>query len=339
VATEAIRFCETLDGLKIAYSVYGEGRPALVITSWNYNLDSLRHPASGSILRRVSEDRLLVSFDRRGIGASQRELGELSIDAALRDVDAVVEAAGLERFDVLGFRDGTALAAAYAVRNPTRVRRMVLVSLFRSIAALARPEAIQGLAEFAGRSWPGAVRAITAWGVRGAPAEDLPWVMENFRRSVSQDACQKYLRFVSTLDCSVLLPQISAPALVVQWRDDPNYPLAEGRSAAALIADARLVVIEGSAPGWSNTDTAAAAILDFLRDGEQGEQPAGLTEREVEILTLLAAARSNQEIARDLSISTRTAERHIGNIYLKIGAHNRAEATAYAIRNGLGPFA
>jgi DNA-binding NarL/FixJ family response regulator len=57
----------------------------------------------------------------------------------------------------------------------------------------------------------------------------------------------------------------------------------------------------------------------------------------MEILALLAAGRSNQEIARDLSISARTAERHIGNIYPKIGARNRAEATAYAVRMGISP--
>jgi DNA-binding NarL/FixJ family response regulator len=60
-----------------------------------------------------------------------------------------------------------------------------------------------------------------------------------------------------------------------------------------------------------------------------------LTAREVTILELLAGGGSNQEIADALSISTRTVERHIGNVYLKIGAHNRAEATAYAFRQGI----
>jgi DNA-binding NarL/FixJ family response regulator len=86
-------------------------------------------------------------------------------------------------------------------------------------------------------------------------------------------------------------------------------------------------------------ETVLEPILEFLREDEPGERPDALTEREVEILALLAGGLSNQQIARDRSISTRTVERHIGNIYLKIGAHNRAEATAYAIRNGFGPSA
>jgi DNA-binding NarL/FixJ family response regulator len=56
-------------------------------------------------------------------------------------------------------------------------------------------------------------------------------------------------------------------------------------------------------------------------------------------LAVLANGASNDEIARALSISRRTVERHIGNIYLKIGAHNRAEATAYAYKRGITEIA
>jgi DNA-binding NarL/FixJ family response regulator len=63
--------------------------------------------------------------------------------------------------------------------------------------------------------------------------------------------------------------------------------------------------------------------------------PAGLTRREVEVLRLIAAGRSNREIAAALYLSPRTAERHVANIYLKIGAHSKAEATAYALRHRL----
>jgi DNA-binding CsgD family transcriptional regulator len=60
-----------------------------------------------------------------------------------------------------------------------------------------------------------------------------------------------------------------------------------------------------------------------------------LSDREREILVLLASGRSNGEIAAGLCLSTRTVERHARNIYTKLGVHNRSEATAYAVRNGL----
>lgn len=62
----------------------------------------------------------------------------------------------------------------------------------------------------------------------------------------------------------------------------------------------------------------------------------GLSRRECEVVGLLAGGRSNREIARALCLSPRTVQRHIANIYPKIGAHNRADATAYALRHGLG---
>jgi DNA-binding NarL/FixJ family response regulator len=63
--------------------------------------------------------------------------------------------------------------------------------------------------------------------------------------------------------------------------------------------------------------------------------PHTLSDREREILVLLASGRSNGEIATVLCVSTRTVERHALNIYGKLGVHNRSEATAYAVRNGL----
>ena len=58
---------------------------------------------------------------------------------------------------------------------------------------------------------------------------------------------------------------------------------------------------------------------------------AGLTQREMEVLRLIAAGLSNREIAARLFLSVRTAERHIANIYKKIGAHSKADATAFAL--------
>jgi DNA-binding CsgD family transcriptional regulator len=129
------------------------------------------------------------------------------------------------------------------------------------------------------------------------------------------------------------LSQITMPVLVFHRRDAPFPALELVRKLVAATPLARLLILEGSAvfPFLGDTEPALAAIAQFLEEAD--ERPDGLTEREQEILALLASGSSNEQIARDLSISTRTVERHISNIYLKIGVHNRAEATAYAFRN------
>ena len=65
------------------------------------------------------------------------------------------------------------------------------------------------------------------------------------------------------------------------------------------------------------------------------EPARGLSRREAEVLHFLAAGHSNRRIATVLCLSPRTVQRHVANVYLKIGAHNRAEATAYALHHAL----
>jgi DNA-binding CsgD family transcriptional regulator len=74
--------------------------------------------------------------------------------------------------------------------------------------------------------------------------------------------------------------------------------------------------------------------LDRTGRARRSSRADGLTEREVEVLELLAAGRTSSEVASQLSLSVTTVQRHIANIYSKIGVRNRAQATAYALRNG-----
>src|SRR5207245_11138083 len=71
------------------------------------------------------------------------------------------------------------------------------------------------------------------------------------------------------------------------------------------------------------------------RENEVVPQLAGLTSREAEVLRLVARGQSNKEIAAELVLSVRTVERHITNLYSKIGARGKADATAYAFKHGL----
>jgi HD-GYP domain-containing protein (c-di-GMP phosphodiesterase class II) len=100
------------------------------------------------------------------------------------------------------------------------------------------------------------------------------------------------------------------------------------QAAAELRADVRAGRIDGDA---------AAAVLAAAghRTGKRRERPAGLTEREVEVLGLLARGMSNKEIATELVISPKTAGAHIEHIYAKLGVTNRALASLFAAKHGL----
>jgi DNA-binding CsgD family transcriptional regulator len=149
---------------------------------------------------------------------------------------------------------------------------------------------------------------------------------------------EKYLasasRF-SDLDLTPKLSELTMPVLILHRRE-AAYPAVDVvTKVAARTPGARLLLLQGAelAPFLGDTDAVFTAIDEFLAESGQQSRPDSLSEREVEILGLLAGGSSNARIAQALTISARTVERHIGNIYLKIGAHNRAEATAYAFRH------
>jgi DNA-binding NarL/FixJ family response regulator len=77
------------------------------------------------------------------------------------------------------------------------------------------------------------------------------------------------------------------------------------------------------------------ARLNELCPPSTGANIGGLTGREIEVLRLVSAGRTNQEIARELFISDHTVRRHVQNIFTKLDVSSRAAATAYAYQRGL----
>jgi LuxR family transcriptional regulator, maltose regulon positive regulatory protein len=107
--------------------------------------------------------------------------------------------------------------------------------------------------------------------------------------------------------------------------------------ARAQVSQARDIIASCAEPGILAGLLAGAEQLAGLRPADRGQhrsaaRPDALTAREVEVLTLLAAGRTNSEIAAGLVLSIHTVERHLQNAYRKIGARNRADAAAYMVR-------
>jgi DNA-binding NarL/FixJ family response regulator len=152
---------------------------------------------------------------------------------------------------------------------------------------------------------------------------------------------------MASSDITSSLPLLRTPTLVLHPRESLTSRPEESMKLAAAIPGARMMLIDGATP-LGDADQGIRAIERFLAELPNIERPSraqgptattgapdALSRREVEVLRLVASGKSNQQIADELVISLNTVARHMSNIFDKIGAVNRAEATSYAYRNQL----
>lgn len=241
-----IRFCNSADGTRIAYATMGEGPALITVPPWGGEIGrDLAFPDCRPAVDRLSRGRLYGGFDRRGVGASQREVEDFSLEAQVADVAAVVDQLGLEQFDLWGQLEGAAISVAYAVQYPERVSRMVLWSTFSSVVELARPGTIGALVELTHGNWGLARRAIASGIFPSGPSGFQNYISEGLRRSASPDIAAKHVEFYATVDVRPLLPRVKVPTLLLHRRGNRDAPISAGRATAALIPHARFAALEG----------------------------------------------------------------------------------------------
>jgi pimeloyl-ACP methyl ester carboxylesterase/DNA-binding CsgD family transcriptional regulator len=331
-----IRYAKTGDGVNIAYYAIGVGPPLLYLTPRSHLEREWEYPEQRAWLERLAESRRLIRFDRRGIGLSNRDR-DFDIEQLPYDIEAVMRKEGLRRLDLIARASSAAVAILHASRYPEQVSHLILFCPYihnRDLRGSSPPHE--------------AVRAAAAidWGTYTQLLAELTtgWVdMDQANRYAAYlracAASERHHGFMERFADSELtdeLRNLAMPVLVLQ-RKDAIFPTVENaRDIAAIPPNAKLILLEGkeTVPFLGDTNGVLRSIFQFLSEPNE-LRPGGLTEREAEILALVASGSSNEAISRVLSISARTVERHIGNVYLKIGAHNRAEATAYAFLHGL----
>ena len=156
------------------------------------------------------------------------------------------------------------------------------------------------------------------------------------------------LACAATARGAVFLARGDARAAVTELRDaigawlllDCPYEVARARvlSAAGLqmLGDEDGATFELEAARKTFEDLGALPDCRRVTQLLRGDpRPGGLTEREIEVLRLIAAGRSNKEIASELVISERTVARHVSNIFTKVGVPSRAAAASFALKQGL----
>jgi pimeloyl-ACP methyl ester carboxylesterase/DNA-binding winged helix-turn-helix (wHTH) protein len=262
-----LRYCRAADGVRIACATTGGGHPLVKSANW---LTHLRHDTGSLVWRHwvhdLSRRYQLVRYDERGCGMSDWGASSITFDDWVGDLEAVVDAMGLERFALLGISQGGSVAATYAARHPERVSHLVLYGAFPlGRARRARTDAERRdaalLLELLETGWgrdesPFGRMFASQFMPEGSPEQWAAFV--EVQRQTASAANAKRLMTVSTgIDVTDLVGAITAPTLVLHARHDRRVPLEQGQLFADLIPGARLVALEshnhillGSEPAW-----------------------------------------------------------------------------------------
>jgi pimeloyl-ACP methyl ester carboxylesterase/DNA-binding CsgD family transcriptional regulator len=334
-----VRFCE-VDGRRIAYATIGDGPLLLFGAKWVSHLEEeWDDPRARSFYADLARTHRVVRYDRIGAGLSDRTLpGPPSVELEARALAAVHEASGGEPAALFACSCAGLAAARYAGALPTKLRKLVFFGGYASRDDI--PDATRhSLVDFVRLSWPLAAQMLAGLFVPSGSGEEISAMSRYQRRSAEADVAAAFLELDLASDARPLLPRVTAPTLVLHRRGDRVVPISRGREVAALVPNARFVVLSGDAhlPWMGDQRDVRRALNGFLADTvpieANGDSP--LSVRETEVLRLVADGLSNREIASSLVLSEHTVHRHVANILRKLSQSSRAAAAAHAARAGI----
>src|SRR5262245_38783072 len=270
-----IRFCTASDGVSLAYATSGEGPPLVKAANWLSHLEyDWKTPIWRHWITELSRDHTFIRYDERGCGLSDWNIEEYSLDAWVRDLETVVDAANIDRFPLLGISQGGPIAIAYASRHPDRVSQLILYGSYA--AGLRKRRLAKEQLEEAdvflrlihmgwGKEHAAFRQVFTSLFMPEATAEQAGWFNELQRVSCSPENAARLLTGFFELDVTNLASQLNVPTLVLHATGDLRIPFSEGRRLASMIPNARFVPLDGKNHILLKTETAWRVFLKEVR--------------------------------------------------------------------------
>jgi pimeloyl-ACP methyl ester carboxylesterase/DNA-binding CsgD family transcriptional regulator len=348
---QTIRYLRTPDGVRLAWAEAGTGSILVKAANWLTHLQyECESPVWRHWIRFFSDHFRFVRYDERGSGMTDWDVGDVSFERWVEDLETVVTAVDpKEPVALLGISQGAAACAAYAVRHPGRVSRLVLYGGYaRGWSHRQDPAGereYRAIVEIIRLGWgkdnPVFRQVFTSRFVPGATDEQIGWFNDLCRRTTSPEIAAELLEARARVNVSELLGQIRVPTLVLHARDDGVIPISEGRLLATRIPGAQFVELDSrnhilleSEPAWERF---REAVLEFMGlEAPAGQDPAfgSLSRRERAVLALITEGLGNAQIAERLGISEKTVRNHVSNLFDKLGVWTRAQAIVFARDRG-----
>ncbi|HEV7255915.1 MAG TPA: alpha/beta fold hydrolase [Mesorhizobium sp.] len=275
--TQVIRVATSRDGTRIAHATTGRGPPLLRAGHWLTHLElDWTSPIWRPLLDRLGQSFSLTRYDQRCTGLSEAG-ADLSLEALADDLEAVADAAGLDRFPIFAASQGVPVAIAFAVRCPERVTGLVLYGGYAQGRTVRGTDADRRNAEAAltliqqgwGRSGSAFAAAFAMIYLPDSSKEELQSMVDMQLASATPESVVAMRMAIDAYDVTPLLAHVTAPTLVVHAREDSVQPLGQARLLAAGIKRAQLHVLESRNhvplprdPAWTEI---MQAVEQFLR--------------------------------------------------------------------------
>ncbi len=268
-----IQYAKTSDGVSIAFWTLGEGMPFVVMPGLPLSHIEMEWqiPEARRWYERLGEKRMVVRYDARGTGLSEREAAEYSLDSLVVDLEAVATRLGLERFALFApFLLGPA-GIAYAARHAERVSHLVLWAAWARGSDFWRSSEAQALDGIREKDWAIYTETVGQFLVGWSDPDVARQYAALLRESITPEALREFVGANRELDVTALLPQVRSPTLVLHRRELAMPDVAHARGLASRIPGARLVLLEGTfLPMWlGDREAMATAIDEFLGESEE----------------------------------------------------------------------
>ncbi len=268
-----INYTTTKDGVRIAWSRMGSGPPLVASVRWLGNL-ALDHenPLCADIVRRLAERFTLVQFDHRGIGQSQRDIEGLTRADLAADLEAVVDAAGLDQFALFTMSHGCMVAYEYQAWNPDRLTRTALFGSSRlgwrhpeRGEPTDQTEAIMAIARLGWDAEEPTFRRLTIQSVLPETSRiDTAWLDDYLRQTINARMSVQIIEALADYDYRDVLGQMKAPALVLHAKGDLAVPVVNARHIAEAIPDATFIETPTRNNAFSQIDAGWEQTLETV---------------------------------------------------------------------------
>jgi pimeloyl-ACP methyl ester carboxylesterase/DNA-binding winged helix-turn-helix (wHTH) protein len=253
VRNQEVTFCRTGEGINLALATVGVGAPLIKVANWLTHIEyDWESPIWSPLLQHLAERCRMVRYDGRGNGLADRDVADISFDAFVRDLEAVVEATGVDRAAILGISQGAAVAIAYAVLHPERVSKLILYGGYaqgrNKRGSAAEVEMARAFLAILRHGWgderSAFMKAFSSVFFPNGSPQQIKWLVDLQRITTSPENAARIRNACDEIDVVDLLPKVQAPTLVIHCRHDNVAPVEQGRLLARSIPHAKFVTLD-----------------------------------------------------------------------------------------------